>query len=70
MEPTNLLPFLKGFADIEVEVVVVRIFDQRDDIYSLEYVGDNAYKRLASPITRNVYDYRRCSELAHWISHC
>lgn len=50
MESTNLLPSLKGLANIEVEIVVIRIFDQRDDIYSLEHIGDNAYKRSASSL--------------------
>lgn len=43
VESTDVLPFLKGLANIKVEVVVIRVFDQRDDIYSLEHIGDNAY---------------------------
>lgn len=42
------MPFLKGLANTEVEIVVIRIFDQRNNIYSLENIGDNAYEHLAS----------------------
>lgn len=67
---TNFLPFLEGFANIQVEVVVICIFNQSDDIYSFKYIGDNAYKCLASSINAIVSIYRRCSVLAHLISHC
>ena len=51
MGSTYILPFLKGLTNIEVKIVVIRIFDQSDNVYGLEYVGDNAYKRLASSLT-------------------
>lgn len=70
VESTDFLAFLEGLADVELEIFVVSIFDQRDDIYSLEYIGDNAYSNLASCIATIVSNYRRCSGLAHWISHC
>lgn len=70
VESTNFLPFLKGLADIEVEIVIVCVLDQCDDIYSLKHIGDNAYKHLASFITGKASYYRRYSGLAHWISHC
>lgn len=64
------MPFLEGFANIEVEIVVIRIFNQSDDIYGFKYIGDNAYRCLASSITTIVSIYRRCLVLAHWILHC
>lgn len=70
VESTHFCPFLKGLADIEVEIFVIRIFDQRDDVYSLKHIGDNAYTRLASSTTRNSSIYRRYLVLVHWISHC
>ncbi len=39
---TNFLPFLKSLANIEVEVIVIGILYQRDNIYSLEHIRDNA----------------------------
>ncbi len=39
---TNFLPFLKGLTNIEVEIVVIGILYQRDNIYSLEHIRDNA----------------------------
>lgn len=59
-ESTNLYPSLKGLANTEVEIVVIRIFDQRDNIYSLEHIGDNAYNGLASSIRWNAAIYRHC----------
>lgn len=70
LESTNFWPFLKRLADIKVEIVVICVLDQRNNIYSLEHIGDYPYKRLASSTAGFVSDYRRCSKLAHWISHC
>ena len=51
MGSTYILPFLKGLTNIEVKIVVIRIFDQGDNVYSLEDVGDDAYRRLAFSLT-------------------
>ena len=52
VESTYFLSFLKSLTDVEVEIVVIRIFDQRDDIYSLKHIGDNTYIRSASFVTQ------------------
>ena len=39
---SNFLPFLKSLTDIEVEIVVIGVLYQRDNIYSLEHIRDNA----------------------------
>ena len=55
MDSTNLLPFLKSLTNVEIEIVVIRILNQRDDIYSFEHVGDDAYERVQLPPSPRIH---------------